>query len=89
MKQHVVIVATVGALALPGFVEAADDKALSRGVNEAPASAEREWVDPTELTELLARKGLITPEEQRDLARDPSEPAVDQAIFRTESYQSE
>jgi hypothetical protein len=86
MKGAFAIVATLAALALPAQAAGADSP-------DAPVAWERGWVDASELTDLLAEKGLISPREQQRL-REPMEASpVDERtleeIFRTESYRGD
>jgi hypothetical protein len=66
MKRHLVILATVVALALPARVGAEAKKAVSFDGTAAPAG--HGWVDASELTNLLAEKELLTHQEQKELA---------------------
>jgi hypothetical protein len=91
MRRFLMILGTLGAaLALPAPGDAAQWTVTSP---DSPAAVEREWVDASELVDLLAEKGLITPREQAALRRSTDEPLVDPAtmdeIFRTESYRGD
>jgi hypothetical protein len=82
MKGPFAIFATLAVLALPAL-------AAGAGSPDAP----RGWVDASELTDLLAEKGLISPQEQQSL-RQPMEPAplderTQEEIFQTESYRGD
>jgi hypothetical protein len=85
MKPYRVIFATLAALALPGLVGA--------GETSAPAAEQGSRVDASELTDLLVQKGLITPQEEKRLARPMGAPSVDertmQQYFDTLPYRRE
>lgn len=85
MKKHLVILAALAAVALPALARAEEAK--------APAAVEQGWVDASALANLLAEKGLITPQEQESLTHSTGAPSVDrktlEEIFRTEPYRSE
>jgi hypothetical protein len=91
MKGPFAIFATLAALALP---------ALAAGAPRNPASSpdtsvtwERGWVDASELTDLLAEKGLISPEEQQSLRQpmevSPVDERTQEEVFQTESYRGD
>jgi hypothetical protein len=93
MKQHLVIVvvlAVLAVLALPALVVAEEGAGLD--VTAAPNSA-RGSVNAAELTNLLADKRLITPEERARLTHPLAAPAVDEKrwerIFGAEGYRGE
>ena len=95
MRRFLMIIGTLGAaLALPAPGDAAQWLLTSP---DTPAAVEREfereWVDTSELVDLLAEKGLITPREQAALQRSTDELRVDpwtmEEIFRTESYRGD
>jgi hypothetical protein len=91
MKRHLVIVAALAALVLPGRVGAEAEQAVSLDAMAAPV--ERRWVDAGDLANLLKQKGLITPEEKRSLTHPAGAPAVDQKrweeMFGLEGYRGE
>jgi len=88
MKRHLAIFATAAALALPALVEAGSKTVISPDAMAAPAA--RGSVDAAALTDLLAEKGLITPQEQKDLTHPMGAPSVDEKAlreyFRTAPY---
>ncbi len=83
MRRHIVIFATLAALALPALA----------GAGEIAAPTNEERVKASELTNLLVQKGLITPREQRELTHRKGAPSVDERmleeIFETEPYRNE
>ena len=91
MKRYLAIFATAAALALTALVEAGSKKVVSPDVMTAPAA--RWSVDASALTGLLAEKGLITPQEQRQLTQPTGTPAADrktlEEIFQTAPYRGE
>lgn len=91
MKRQLVVLAMVGALALTARVGAAATKAVSFDRPAAPA--EQGWVDASELTNLLTEKGVLTPQEQKELEHPNGAPSVDdktmQEYFRTSPYRRE
>jgi hypothetical protein len=91
MKGPFAILATLAALALPAL--AAGAPRHPAGSPDAPVARERGWVDASELTDLLAEKGLISPQEQQSLRQPMEAPPVDERtqeeIFRTESYRGD
>ncbi len=91
MKRHLAIFATAAALALPALVEAGSKAVISPDAMAAPAA--RGSVDAAAaLTDLLAEKGLITPQEQKDLTHPMGAPSVDEKAlreyFRTAPYRN-
>lgn len=84
MKRHLAIFAMLAALAVPGLVRAEKTTAMA---------VEPGWVDASELANLLVAKGLITPEEQKQLTHSMAASSVDQRtledIFETEPYRGE
>ena len=91
MKRYLAIFATAAALALPALVEAGSKKVVSPDAMAAPAA--RGSVDAAALTDLLAEKGLITPQEQRRLTQPTGAPAADrktlEEILQTAPYRGE
>jgi hypothetical protein len=83
MKQPLLILATLAALAFPAAVATAEDN----------ATLDREWVDPAALANLLVEKGLITPAEQERLKEPAQPPQVDEEtleeVFERESYRGD
>ena len=91
MKRYLAIFATAAALALPALVEAGSKKVVSPDAMAAPVA--RGSVDAAALTDLLAEKGLITTQEQRQLAQPTGAPGADrktlEEIFQTAPYRGE
>jgi hypothetical protein len=91
MKRHLVILATVVTLALPPGAGAETEKAASFDGTAAPAG--HGWVDASELTHLLAEKGLLTPQELKELTHPNGAPSVEgktmQEYFQTSPYRRE
>jgi hypothetical protein len=86
MKERFAFFATLAALALPGL-------AVGAGSLDAPVAREHGWVDASELTDLLAEKGLISPQEQQSLRQpmevSPVDERTQEEVFQTESYRGD
>jgi hypothetical protein len=91
MNGPFAIFATLVALAFPALAVGAPGHPA--GSPDAPVAQERGWVNPSELTDLLAEKGLISPQEQQSLKQPMGPAPVDEQtqeeIFRTESYRGD
>src|SRR5437867_5461194 len=80
MKRHLVVLAALTALALPAVVRAE----RSEGGSSAGTAATREegGVKAADLTHLLERKGLITPQEATALTHPNGTPSIDDKTMR-------
>jgi hypothetical protein len=90
MNGPFAIFATLAVLAVPALAVGAPRD--PGGSPDTPAW-DYGWVNASELTDLLAEKGLISPQEQQSL-RQPMEAApvderTQEEIFRTESYRGD
>lgn len=89
MKRHLVILASLTALAVPVLAAAEPRTVASPDAIATPA--ERESVDPSALTNLLEEKGVITPEERQELMH-LNAPVIDEQTmhkyFDTDPYPS-
>lgn len=74
VKQHLVIFATLAALAVPGL-SGAEEKS-------APATELTGRVDASELADLLVQKRLITPEEEKTLMHPVAAPSLEERTMQ-------
>jgi hypothetical protein len=80
MKRYLVVLGVLTALALPAVVRAERfDVGSSAGT---AASTKEGWVNAADLTQLLERKGLITPEEQAAMTHPNGTSSVDEKTER-------
>lgn len=70
MKRYVVVVMVLTWLVLP-LMAGAGDQSIPPEANWTPTPPYRATVDATRLTEMLVRKGLLTPIDQSGLVQSP------------------